>query len=238
MLRRTLLLAGGAGAVSGCTTLGSYQPSGFVDFESLARQMKHDVGKYVFNNQDRVNPAGGAVCAGDVAFSIYSVTMTVTAVVDRSQGASGGLKIPLNLLTISPKITAARSFTDTLTTSLTVYPLIAAKDAIYERPELKRQRLTSVPPPSPKFEGTPINDTLEKLRADLVKTSDTAPCFKFGEPDKQKNSIKWAFSVVDKTGGGVSFDIAIVSIGAEGAQQRTYANTLEVAFTAAGEGFG
>lgn len=106
------------------------------------------------------------------------------------------------------------------------------------------QRLTAPPPAVEEFEGTPFRDALVRLHRDVVATSDTPPCFDFtgsgagvdGDEGKLENSVKWAFTIIEKRGGSGKFSILFFSAGAEGSV--TWANTITVEFTGRGIEFG
>jgi hypothetical protein len=237
--RRTIVLGASAGLLSGCISdqgLGQDPPT--VSFESLVRQIKHDVGSFIFQHQEDVAVAKGPVCAGQVAFTIQKVAMTVTATLDQSGTVNAGLKIPLNLLTLEPSLSRSRTLSNSITTNLTIWPITASKGAEFDDAALARQRLTAAPPASPEFTGTPICDTLNQLRSDLLKTADAAPCFDFGQAEQKANSVKWAFSVTNKAQAGGKLSLAMVSVGADTSSSRVFANTIEASFIASGEGFG
>lgn len=236
--RRELLALTASGFLSGCTggkSLSSRTET--VTFESLVRQIKHDVGTYVVQHQDEAMPKG-LVCAGNVAFTISKVKMTVTAVLDTSGSINAGLKIPLDLVTVDASASAAQGSNNTITTSLVIYPISAAKDAEFEDESVAVQRLTTAPPASPQFVGTPITDVLNRLKADLLKTADTPPCFNFGDGEQKENVVKWAFTVTRKASGGGKLSLALFTLGADTSRSQSYANTIEVSFIATGEGFG
>lgn len=208
--RRFVLGAGGGLLLTGCAsapTLGSASRRA-VTLESLVRQLKHDIGTYIFETQDARPEAGQTVCGGEVIFEIKKVQISVSTIVDRTVTESGGLKVPLGQLTLEGGVNRTATRNDTLTTTLSIYPVTlsaadaeeilksdaethrevrAAAQAAGTPPDpdallpdpLLAKRLTAVPPPSPDFEGTPIRDALIRLRNDVVATSDTPPCFDF-----------------------------------------------------------
>jgi len=241
--RRAFISSSGAtlllpGCVSG--PRGSALPT--VSLESLMRQLKHDVGSYVFEHQrDTAVKSSEKPCAGDVNFTIQKVKMTVTATFDRETGASGGLKVPIGLITLDASGSLSKTLTNTVTTSLTVFPLTADAGAVFsgDTEKYKYQELKAAPPAPSEFTGTPIRDALNGLRRDMIAASDTAPCFNFGqEGDPQDNVVKWGFAIKEVQGGGIGLSILLFSLGAQSSSTTTYANTLEASFIATGDGAG
>jgi len=241
LLDRRLFLAGaGAGLLlPGCTSRAAPGAMEAVPLESLVRQIKHDIGSYIFHHQDDSKvPAAGKACGGQVGFTIQKVKMIVTATFDRASSANAGLKVPLNLVTLEAGISAAESTSDMITTSLTIWPLTAGPDAELEDESVAGQRLTAVPPPSPDFEGTPIADAMNRLRNDLLKTADTPPCFDFGQGEQRDNFVKWAFTIGQRSKADAKLSLKLFAVGGEISSARTFANTIEASFLAIGEGFG
>jgi hypothetical protein len=240
--RRDFFVGAGASIMlGGCaTTLESRrEPLPGVRFESLLRQIKHDVGSYIFRTQDdspEVRLRNNA-CVGDVSFQIQSVKLTVTAQVDQTADDTAGLTIPLDVLTINPSAGIGRTLNNSITTSVVIYPMTASREAVIEDAALQRQRLTAIPPASPEFEGTPIANALTQLRQDMIAVSDTPPCFNFGTGDKG-NVVKWAFAVTRRRTVGAKLNLLIFSVGTSDTTSTRYANEIEVAYIAAGEGFG
>lgn len=210
-----------------------------VDFKSLVRQMKHDLGSYMFahRNEPEIKVTEKA-CAGQVNFTIQKVKMTCTAIVEHSGSIDGGLKIPINIVELSGGVSRKRQLSNTITTTLNIYPISGGDDAIIEDDSTKAENIAAVPPAASEFVGTPISDALNGLRNDLISTSDTPPCYNFGQEEGQDNSVKWAFSVKKEAKDSAKFTIAIFSVGDEKSSAISYANTIEVFFVATGEGFG
>lgn len=217
------------------------RPTPAIPLESLVRQIKHDIGSYIFEHQDdpELPASSNLPCWGQIAFAIQKVKLTVTVTSDHTIGANGGLKVPVDILTIEASGSSSRLVGNSVTTSLTIWPITASKDAEFEEASVAFQRLAAAPPPSPDFEGTPIRDALNNLLADLKKTADTPPCFNFGEGDNQKdNIVKWAFKIEDKRKVGGKLSLLFFSVGADNESVRSFANTIEVNFIATGDGFG
>lgn len=183
-------------------------------------------------------PPAGKACGGQVAFTIQKVKMVVTATFDRASAANAGLKVPLNLVTLEAGVSGSESASNMITTSLTVWPLTASRDAELEDESVASQRLKAVPPPSPDFEGTPIADAMNLLRNDLLKTADTPPCFDFGQGEQRDNLVKWAFTIGQRTKAEAKLSLKLFAVGGEISSARTFANTIEASFLAMGEGFG
>ncbi|TAW09969.1 hypothetical protein [Rhizobium ruizarguesonis] len=238
--RRGVLLAVPAGLLSSCGLgANTADVSRTVAFESLLRQIKHDIGTYIYRHQNDKSAVGsGKVCAGAVDFIVSKVAITVTAKVDQTTSGSGGLQVPVNLATLDGSVGVSRVLNDTITTKLSIFPLTAAADAEIEDESAKKQRIINPPPAPPDFRGTPIADALDKLRQDLIATSDTAPCFNFGQGEQNDNTVQWAFSVSDKIEGSGKFTLVLFSVGADGSRTKTFANTIDVTFVGTGEGFG
>lgn len=226
--------------LSGCVTMpdGKTAPP-TVDFKSLVRQMKHDLGSYMFahRNEAEVKLTEKA-CAGQVNFTIQKVKMTCTALVEHTGSTEGGLKIPINIVELEGGISRKRQLSNTITTTLNIYPISGGDDSIIEDEATKAENIVAVPPPDSEFVGTPICDALNKLRSDLISTADTPPCYNFGKEEGQENSVKWAFSVKKEATNSAKFTIAVFSVGDEKTSAITFANTIEVFFIATGEGFG
>lgn len=214
-------------------------PSKTIPLESLLRQIKYDVGTYIFQHQDdSMQHLRGRACAGQVEFAIRSLKISVTTSIDRTQSASAGLQVPIDVVTLDAGGSGSRLLNDTITTTLVIWPITAPSNSLLDDETEAQQRLTAVPPPSPDFSGTPISDALNQLRNDLIQTSDTPPCFDFGREEQDDNVVKWAFSVSDKMQGTAKLSLLLFSVGAEASATTTFANTIEATFIAFGEGFG
>jgi hypothetical protein len=229
--RRTFITSIGAGLiVSGCVTTREAGGTGrLISLESLVRHIKHDVGTYMARHPVRAGPAPAAdpdparPCGGQAEFTIQKVKLTVTATSEQSAGVTGGLSVPIGLLTAGATGGGSRARSDTMTISLTIWPVA------------DQEPLTAAPPASPDFEGTPIADALERLHRDLVATADTRPCFDFGkEGDTKDNFVRWGFTVTEKANAGGKLSLLIFSIGAEASTSRVYANTVEATFAGRG----
>lgn len=224
----------------GCTEyLGDNGLTATAPFESLVRQIKHDVGTYIFQHQnDPEIPPDVQPCSGQIAFAINKVEINVTATFDRSMSGNAGLKVPIDVTTFGMSGSYSTIRNDTITTSLTIWPITAAKEAIIEEKSDQVQRLTAVPPPAPDFSGTPITNALNQLRNDLIRTANTPPCFDFGKDEQSGNVVKWAFTISKKAEAGAKFSLLLFAVGADGSVSRSFANTIEVNFIASGRGFG
>ena len=248
--RRMVLIGGPALLIGGCVTGGQHRPFQTISFESLARQIKYDIGTYLFRHQDdvpiveapgadasdeeratyaaavqegRARPPGpNQRCLGQVSFTISKVRLVATTTAESRLSGSAGLQVPIGLVTLSPSMSASSSRNQTLATTLDMYPMAG-------------QRLDSAPPPVAEFEGTPIADTLDALARDLSRTADTPPCFEFGrETDQKANGVKWGFTVTRSQTVGGKLSLLIFSLGAEGTSTRSVANTIEVNFIGTG----
>lgn len=257
--RRELLASGGlilAGALSGC--VGRRDPfrtgGPSVSFESLVRQMKYDVGTYLWRHKgqkEALNRPGpnatpeekaqfqqmleagqyraardGEACVGQVSISLVKVKLTVTTTVEQKDSGNLGLEVPLGIVTVSPSGSQTSTSNQSLTTTVEIYPTVNEDFEVVD----------DEPQPPGEFVGHPITDTLEALRSDLERTADTKPCFNFGvEQDQKTNSVKLGFTVTRAAGGGGKLKILFFSLGAESTQSRAVANTIEVFFVSRGE---
>lgn len=247
--RRHFLTATTGIFLTGCAKFpGGEQTSESVSFETLVRQVKYDIGSYLLahQNDDEVVAAGPIPkddpsdktvnknikvrqatskekCLGQVSFAIQKVKLTVLTEVENKIGGSGGLVVPVGISSVNLSGLGSFQRKGSLTTALEIYPLSTPISG-----NLK---------PVPEFQGRPINDTLEALRTDLVRTADVEPCFDFGQSDSPSNTVKWGFTVTKSVTSGGKFGIAIFSIGAEGSSTTIAANTIEVTFIGTG-GFG
>lgn len=225
--RRVFLASiGSSAALAGCETTSwvGGPPSEPVTYEALVRQVKYDLGHYAeISAGDAEAPPLPNACAGQIALQIDKVKLTVTASVERTRTVTGGLKVPINLLTLEPSRSNARTLNNTLTTILTIWP----RD--------ERAMAGAVLAPDPAFDNTtPITDALVGIRRSLLAVSDTPPCFSFGaDSAKDGNVVKWAFSLSRKDTAGGKAAIAIFSVGAEEVNTAAYANTIEVFFKSA-----
>jgi hypothetical protein len=231
--RRTVIAGLGAtGLLPGCATVsGTSRSLRTVSFESLVRQMKHDVGSYIFQHQDETPQLVRPPCGGQIDLVIQRVKMTVTATVDQTGGINAGLKVPINVITLEAGGGRSHTINNSVSVGLTLWPL----DPGAGNPV--SPRLEAPPPPSDEFVGTPICDALNQLRRDLRQTADTAPCFNFGDGDKQDNSVKWAFSVSDEDTVSGKLTILVFSIGGDSTVTHTFANTIEASFVGSGQAF-
>ncbi|MDR6827203.1 hypothetical protein J2X48_000921 [Bosea sp. BE271] len=261
MDRRTFVKCSGVAAVGllgGCAdSNGGFGDVGqTVSFEALVRQIKYDVGTYLWRNRDTreaLRPPGpnataeekqtfrdnlatgqyraarkGEDCVGQVTFTLTRVKLTVSVTVEQKANGSASLEIPVGISTVTPSGSLSSTSNSSLTTTLDIYPTV--KDL--EKSEL----VTSEPVPTGEFVGHPITDTLQALRSDLIKTADTKPCFNFGvEQDQKTNSVKLAFVVTQAAGLGGKLKIVFFSLGADGSTSRSVANTVEVFFVSKGE---
>ncbi|MFZ5747561.1 MAG: hypothetical protein ACOY45_07860 [Pseudomonadota bacterium] len=242
-IHRRGFVAAGASALllPGCVAGAGRAPARprSISFETLVRQIKHDIGSYIVQHQDDVEiKASEKPCAGQVNFAISKVKLTVTTTIDQSSSGNVGLKVPLDLLTISPSGSGSRGLSNSVTTSLAIFPITAGPDAVVEDAAIAAQVLKQAPTAPAEFMGTPICDALNQLRADLIRTADVPPCFNFGEGDQRENSVKWAFTVTEKRQAGGKLELLLFSIGSEASQTRSFANVVETSFIATGEGFG
>jgi hypothetical protein len=238
--RRFIVSASATGMLSACAGFPNKQaPMQTVPLESLVRQMKHDIGSYIYEHQnDPLFQPTGRPCGGQADFAIQKVKMTVTATLDRTFSANAGLQVPINLVTLEASGSRARTIGNTVTLNLEIWPITAGEDAEFEDETAAAQRLTAIPPPSPDFSGTPIRDALNQLRRDLIATADTPPCFNFGEGEQKGNVVKWGFSLTNKAQSGGKLSLLIFSVGAESSATHTFANSIEATFIATGVGFG
>jgi hypothetical protein len=262
--RRHLLVTGSVGfaaLLSGCVTGRGRAsvPVETIPFEALLRQVKYDVGTWLWRHQyekEALNrPAPGAspekikafndllaagqyretkpgrkeACAGQVSMTLTKVKLTVTASVDNKTGASGGLEIPIGLASFSPSGSYSVKDSQSLTTTVEIYP--TAPNALDEE-----EYVDSEPVAQPEFTGHPITDTLEALRSSMEKTADTKPCFNFGlEQDQKGNSVKLGFTIEKVGQVGGKLKLFFFSLGADNTNTRTVANTIEVSFVSRGE---
>lgn len=257
--RRGFIVGSGASAamlLSGCATGRDFTRVGAptVSFEDLLRQVKFDLGTYLWNHRgqkealnrpgpnataeeraefERSIAAGqyraardGEACVGQVSLTVVKVKLTVTTTVETKSGGSGGLEVPLGLVTVSPSVSTSRVSNQSLTTTVEILPTV-----------FDDQETVDKEPVSPGiFEGHPITDTLEAMRRDMERSADTKPCFNFGaEQDQKTNSVKLGFTVTRTTGAGAKFKFLFFSLGAEASQSRAVANTMEIFFVGRGE---
>lgn len=259
MERRQFLACGSAAAVAlltGCATSPDDFGSGdaTVSFETLVRQLKYDIGTYLWRHKDEkeaLNRPGpdatdqekaefqqmlsggqyraqqdGEACVGQVTFTLTRVKLTVATTVEQKASGSAGLEVPIGVVTVAPAGSISRLRSSSLTTTLDIYPTYNEDFEVMD----------SAPAATPEFVGHPITDTLEALRSDLIKTADTKPCFNFGVEETQKgNSVKLGFAVTRTAGTGGKLKILIFSLGAETSVSRNVANTIEVFFVSKGE---
>lgn len=257
--RRTLMASGSlglAGLLSGCGAGRNGLRAGMptVPFELLLRQMKYDVGTYLWRHQgdkEAVNRPGpnataderkefeefiaagqyraardGEACVGQVSLSLVKVKLTVTATVKQKDSANAGLEVPLNLVTISPSGSISAEDDQSLTTTVEIFPTVLEEF----------EYIDAEPQARPEFAGHPVTDTLEALRAAMQRTADTKPCFHFGvEQDQKSNSVKFGFTVTRSGTAGGKLKILFFSLGAESSETQTVANTIEVFFVSKGE---
>lgn len=249
-------MAMAGGLVSGCVgTRNAFRtgaPS--VPFEALIRQIKYDVGTYLWQHRgekealNRFGPNAtpeerknfelqltggryraakdGEACIGQVSITVTKVKLTVSTSVEQKDGGSASVEVPLGIVTLSPGISGSKTINQSLTTTLEIFP--TAYDEF--------ETVDSEPRPAPEFDGHPITDTLNALRRDLEKTADTKPCFNFGvEQDQKTNSVKLGFTVTRASGGFGKLKILFFTLGAESSTTRTVANTIELFFVSRGE---
>lgn len=226
--RRAMLSGLGAGLLlPGCATFRG-RPSlvNAPSFASLLAHLKHDVATWKLEREGQPGP-GGLACGDAARLTLRKLKLSVTA--SRSGGASatGGLTVPINLLTVGASASRSRAVENSITVGLTLYPSEG------------NVPLTSIPPASEEFEGTPISDALAQLRRDLWRSAAAPPCFDFNSDgavadDKQDNAVKWAFTVKDNSEAGVKFSLLFFTIGGGASQSQSYANTIEATFSGAG----
>lgn len=244
----------GSSSLAACVTVGeSGRPIEGPTFEAVVRQVKYDLGTYLWRHRDEREPLPAPddaapqnleafnamvtgdqyraatdqeVCTGEVFFMIVKVKLSVQTTFDTKIGGSAGLKVPLGPVVVGPKASMSRQTVQTMTTTLEFIPetMHAAHEAMTEAP-------TS---PGLGFSGHPIADTLDALRLSLQAAADTRPCFTFGaDQDQKSNSVKMGFTVTETRGGGFSLDL--FSLGAEGSRTEIVANTIEMFFVSHGE---
>lgn len=244
--------------LSGCITTPE-EDSGYetVELEKVLRQLKYDLGTYIYRHQDdefAVAPPGPGAsaaeietfrqsiandllraaseeerCLGQVSLQVSKITVSMATIVEDSAGTQASLKVPINVFTLTPSGKSAASTKQSITTSFTIYP------GFQSGSDGDRERLQNTPQPINAFSGHPITDTLEALKKDMENTADTLPCFNFGVEEKQKNSVKLGFEIKQSTTIGGKLEFLVFSIGAEETSSNTVTNTIEVFFVGQGE---
>ncbi|MCU6453916.1 hypothetical protein LPN01_07485 [Sphingomonas sp. A2-49] len=193
-------------------------PEAYASAEAVLLQIKADLAEYnayeAFSAKSQPLPNA---CKGALTFSIRSVTITLNVVTEVSIGGEVSAKVPLGPFELGPSLGTSRA---SKTSQKITFMLEPSPD----------QAPSTGPTPVPR-PGT-FYAALRGLREGLLRASGDKPCFTF--PKEQKNQVESAFEVVNSgtTKFGVSF--LIFSVGANAGESRTDANTISIAFDAAG----
>jgi hypothetical protein len=208
---------------SGCATTKKIEfPAAPVTLGDFVQQIKHEVGAFE-QEKAALGPPGS--CGQDFNLLTKKVTVTVATVNKSTTEANAGAEIPLGTgLSIGPSASASQTITGTQTVKFSVYPQ-----------PLSAGGSKQIAPPSPLFEGTPLKDALINLYKGFLANSDYQPCIRFGDPDKQDNTLDYGFKVEQSRTVGAKAKIFLFSLGASNKRERSIDNTLKVTFQLEGQ---
>lgn len=255
---RTLRLLMVPLALSGCVTLQSRPRGPGPTYEQFARQLKYEVGTYLWRHRNdpevtdyRAGQSAGAdvsgfeadaragkirlptateKCPNQLNITIKRVKFTTTTSITGKQSGSAGIELPIGTATVSPSLAGSREIKNEVTTVLTFDPDPNADITEEPKPVLG-------PDGEPVFAGAIIADTIDAITTALKRTSDTRPCFEFPDDPKATNTIKWGVTYTTSSTQGGKFKILIFSLGADNTRTRAAANTIEIELYVTG-GFG
>ena len=174
---------------------------------------------------------------GRVAFDITSVTAELKTSFDRTLGISASATIPVDVVTLTPSYSATGTASNLQTLDYQLFPLAPADQA----------NLTGYSPTQADIDHAPIAKVLLGLRSAVVGSATRydyskvvpslrppQPCFTDYDPRKvldataDKYTIGLSFTSDQK--GGLTVQITVLSLGANGEWKSLTGNTLVVAF--------
>ncbi|MGO9137265.1 MAG: hypothetical protein ACLP9S_04690 [Syntrophales bacterium] len=178
---------------------------------------------------------------GKIDFDISSIKAELTTTLDSTSGFKVGVTIPISGGTVTPSAGQTHETMDTQVLDYNLWPLPL---------EDQRSELTSYYKNrdiDKDVSGAPIALVLLDLRSALIqsamkydysttppKQKSPQPCFTDYNPDKPAgdagNLFKIGLTITNDSTGGISINVAPLSIGATGEAKSTTGNTLSVSF--------
>jgi len=201
----------------------SKEPPKPLTVEDVVGQIKKELGEYnAFVARNPVDPPDNAVCGGNVEFEVTGVTVELATTTQRTSSGKVGAEIPIGPVTLSGGGSGSKGQKNSQSLNFTFYP---AKTASQNGMWSEGQVLTG------------FAAVLAELRTSLSKAAAKGPCFSFGPEDKQKNSIKFGFTVTRDRGGSAGISFLIFKIGGEKKKSDEASNSVTIAFTGTGTAF-
>jgi hypothetical protein len=192
--------------------------------DQVLLRVKQEVGLYqtesaawhdslpAFFQQHNLSPECGS---GDINFVLKEIKMEFSAVLDRTDKANVGLKVPFGLAGGSAGVSGSNETKRTQTLTYTYYV----------PPEMQ------VDPHFKEVIGDEavILPTLAALRNSLILATTHRPCMANTPPDRD-NTFTFELELTRAASADVGFTFAIVNAGASSARQGSSGNTITVTF--------
>jgi hypothetical protein len=219
--------------VAGCST--PPPPRQAIDAAAIGKvqaEIKRQVGVYIRAAQKPDEAAQGSFWCGTgkIDFDISTVKAELTTTIETIGSASLTLKIPINVVTLSPSGSVKRDVTNTEVLDYNLWLFESKRQS----PELLGKTVTA-----DELNGAPIATVLLALRHALIASAQRSQpgpqaCFTDYSPDKPAadpgNTFKLGLTVLTDTTGGLEIKVGIIDLTASQEYKGTTGNTLTVAF--------
>ncbi|MEO0440139.1 MAG: hypothetical protein AAF067_04600 [Pseudomonadota bacterium] len=215
-----IVLAGCSGSNAGISQPATIQQP--IPYEALVRQIKYDVGTYLQAQENAAPVAENSTlaCRGQVEFAIEKVKLNVTASRSVESDPSAGLEVAVGPVGLEASGSRGVNSSYSIATTLVMYP--------DDEPFVK------ISQPDGWVKGAPLAETLAALKRDLIATSDTGPCFGFGDKP-EGNTVTLGFGIDRVRSEGAKLKLFFFSVGATRKDTSSIANSIEITFRPSGE---